>query len=281
MNVQELEATAAQVRRDIIRMTAGVQSGHPGGSMSACDLMVGLFFDTMSFNPQDYSVEARGEDVFYLSNGHISPALYSVLARRGFFDIKELGTFRLLGSRLQGHPAPVTGLPGVRVASGSLGQGVSVAVGHAAAKKMEGDSSVVFVMTGDGELQEGQIWEAAMFASARQIDNVVVVVDMNNQQIDGTCQQVMAQSDLASRWAAFGWEVVEMDGHDMEGIVATFSDIKTNKTGKGKPVVVLAHTVMGKGVDFMEDTNEYHGKVTNFEQTERALAQLTETLGDY
>lgn len=281
MDTRVLEATAGQVRRDIIRMTSDANSGHPGGSMSACDVLVGLFFGAMNLDAGDFSMEAVGQDVFYLSNGHISPAFYSILARRGYFDPKELATFRLLGSRLQGHPTPVTGLPGVRVASGSLGQGVSVAAGHALAKKMDSDPGVVYVMTGDGELQEGQIWEAAQFAAARCADNLVAIVDWNNQQIDGTCCCVMQGPDLAGQWRAFGWEVLEIDGHDMTEIMATFNDIKTNKIGRGKPIVILAKTVMGKGVDFMENTNEYHGKVTTRDQTEKALAQLPVTLGDY
>ncbi|MFI3298719.1 MAG: transketolase [Rikenellaceae bacterium] len=274
MKTLELQDVAKQVRRDIIEMTTAAKSGHPGGSMSATDVMVALFFDVMDFSVENFSMEAEGEDIFYLSNGHISPALYSVMARRGFFPTEELKSFRELGSRLQGHPTPKYGLEGVRIATGSLGQGISVAVGHAAAKKMNGDSSRVFVMMGDGELQEGQVWEAMQFAAARKIDNIVAIVDFNNQQIDGTCQEVLGQENLRERFESFGWEVIEVDGHDMEALQTTLRLAKEEITGCGKPVMVQARTIMGKGVDFMEDTNEYHGKVLNAEQAQKALAQL-------
>lgn len=291
--IKQLETIAAQVRRDIIRMVSGAASGHPGGSLGAADVLVALYFDVMDI-PADRierferSLERHGlgEDIFYLSNGHISPLLYSVLARRGYFPVEELGGFRKVGTRVQGHPTPAKGLPGVRVASGSLGQGLSVAVGSALAKRMDGDRMHrVFVMMGDGELEEGQIWEAALFAAARGVDNVVGIVDMNGQQIDGTCDTVLGMGcaeRLRAKWEAFGWIVLDMDGHDMAQIVETLRRAKEEVCGQGKPVVVLARTVMGRGVDFMAGTNEWHGKAPNAEQTERALAQLPETgLGDF
>lgn len=281
METTQLERTASQVRRDIIRMTSGAKSGHPGGSMSATDVMVALFFEVMNTSPEKMTTNGIGEDTFFLSNGHISPVMYSVLARRGYFPISELASFRVLGSRLQGHPSPATGLPGVRIATGSLGQGLSVAVGNALAKRIEGDSSRVFVVTGDGELQEGQIWEAAEFAAARKVDNIVAIVDWNNQQIDGSCDQVIPLLDLRAKFEAFGWRVLTVDGHNMAEVVATLKTARNEECGKGKPVIVLAKTIMGKGVDFMSDTNEYHGKVTSVEQTAVALSQLEETLGDY
>ncbi|MEG0032791.1 MAG: transketolase [Mucinivorans sp.] len=280
-SVKKLEDVASQVRRDIIRMVSAVNSGHPGGSMSATDIMVALFFDVMEPAVSDFTIKSPGSDVFYLSNGHISPALYSVLARRGYFDIKELATFRHLGSRLQGHPTPVYGLPGVHIATGSLGQGISVALGHALAKRVDGDAGKVFVVMGDGELQEGQVWEAAGFASARKIDNVIAVVDYNGQQIDGKTDEVSPLGDLRAKFEAFGWRVLEVAGHDMEQVVKTLAYAKNTASGKGKPVMILAKTVMGKGVDFMEDTNEYHGKAPSAEQAIVALSQLRETLGDY
>lgn len=281
METQKLEQIASQVRRDIIRMVSAVNSGHPGGSMSATDVMVALFFDVMQANPAQYAAKSEGKDVFYLSNGHISPALYSVLARRGYFPIEELATFRHLGARLQGHPTPVYGLPGVNIATGSLGQGISVAIGHALAKKVDGDTGHVFVVMGDGELQEGQVWEAAGFAAARKVDNVIAIVDYNNQQIDGSCDEVLPLLDLRAKFEAFGWRVLEVAGHDMEQVVRTLRYAKETASGKGKPVMILARTVMGKGVDFMENTNEFHGKATSAEQTASALAQLPQTLGDY
>ncbi len=249
--------------------------------MSATDVMVALFFEVMNIEPKNFAKDAKGEDAFYLSNGHISPVMYSVLARRGYMELSELSTFRQLGSRLQGHPSPSYNLPGVRIATGSLGQGISVAIGHAAAKKIDGDTNTIFVMTGDGELEEGQVWEAAAFANAREIDNVVAIVDWNNQQIDGNCQEVMKLGDIKAKFEAFGWITVEVDAHDMEQVVSTLKNAKENLCGHKKPVVVLAKSKMGRGVDFMEDTNEYHGKVTSKEQTEIALSQLEETLGDY
>ena len=291
--IKQLETIAAQVRRDIVRMVSGAASGHPGGSLGAADVLTALYFDVMRIPQErvehfDRSVEqgGRGEDLFFLSNGHISPLFYSVLARRGYFPTEELGGFRRLGTRVQGHPTPAKGLPGVRVASGSLGQGLSVAVGAALAKRLEGDAEHrVFVMMGEGELEEGQIWEAAMFAAARGVDNLVGIVDMNGQQIDGTCDAVLGMGgdgQLKAKWEAFGWRVVEVDGNDMEQVVDRLRYARNEACGGGRPVVVLARTVMGCGVDFMAGTNEWHGKAPNAEQTERALAQLSATtLGDY
>lgn len=287
--INQLESVAAQVRRDIVRMVAGAASGHPGGSMGAADVLTALFFEVMEIkSPADFDRErqGKGEDVFYLSNGHISPLLYSILARRGFFPVAELAEFRKTGARVQGHPTPAKGLPGVRVASGSLGQGLSCGVGTALAKRLDGDSTHrVFVMMGDGELEEGQIWEAAMFAAARGVDNVIGIVDMNGQQIDGTCEAVLGMGcaqQLKAKWEAFGWTVLEMDGHDMRTVVDTLKYAKADVCGHGKPVVILARTVMGQGVDFMAGTNEWHGKAPSAEQLERALAQLPTTeLGDY
>lgn len=289
--MKQLETIAAQVRRDIVRMVAGASSGHIGGSLGAADVLTALYFEVMDI-PQteidDFDREKHGvnEDVFYISNGHVSPLFYSVLAHRGYFPVSELAQFRKLGSRLQGHPTQAKGLPGVRLASGSLGQGLSCAVGNAIAKKLEGDTTRrVFVMMGDGELEEGQIWEAAMFAAARKVDNVIGIVDMNGQQIDGSCADVMGMGcsvQLRAKWEAFGWTVLDMDGHDMQNIVDTLKYAKVGATGQGKPVVILAKTVMGQGVDFMAGTNEWHGKPINAEQTERALAQLATTeIGDY
>lgn len=280
-SAKDLEKVASQVRRDIIRMVSAVNSGHPGGSMSAADIMVALFFKVMQAAPQTYTVSGHDEDMFFLSNGHISPALYSVMARCGYFPVSELATFRHLGSRLQGHPSPAFGLPGVRIATGSLGQGISVAIGAALSKKISGDTRRVFVMMGDGELQEGQVWEAAEFAAARGVDNLVAIVDYNGQQIDGTCDEVLPLLDLRAKYEAFGWRVLDMPGHDMVEVVKTLSYARDIASGKGKPVIILARTVMGKGVDFMADTNEFHGKAPSAEQAQIALSQLEQTLGDY
>ncbi|CDN32422.1 Transketolase, N-terminal section [Mucinivorans hirudinis] len=282
-NIKNLEKIAAQVRRDIVRMVAAVNSGHPGGSMSATDVVTALFFDVMDAEPAKFTREGKGEDMFFLSNGHISPVLYSVMARRGYFPVSELATFRLLGSNLQGHPTP-RHLDTIRVASGSLGQGLSVALGVGLAKKLDGDTHKIFVLTGDGELQEGQIWEAAAFATARKIDNVIAIVDWNNQQIDGTCEEVLSQGEgsFRGKFEAFGWRVLEVDGHNMDEVIKTLRYAKENACGKGKPVVILAKTIMGKGVSFMENTNEFHGKATSAQQTEQALRELPTTdLGDY
>lgn len=279
-NVQQLERIATQVRRDIIRMVSSAASGHPGGSMSAADFMVALYFNVLEHDPAGFTRSGKGEDVFYLSNGHVSPVWYSVLARNGYFGLEELGRFRALGSRLQGHPCVEKGLPGVRIASGSLGQGLSCALGHAIAKKMDRDPHRVYVMMGDGETQEGQVWEAALFAAAKRVDNLVAVVDWNNQQIDGPCEEVLSLGDYALKWKAFGWEVLETDGHDMQRILDTL-DLAVARTGHGKPVIILLRTRMGMGVDFMVDTNEWHGKAPGKELAEKALEQLEETLGDY
>lgn len=281
-NVQKLEEISSQVRRDIIRMTTACASGHPGGSMSSTDIMVTLFFNQMEISPENFSFEGKGEDVFYLSIGHVSPVFYSVLSRRGYFPVSELGTFRKIGSRLQGHPCSESGLPGVRIASGSLGQGLAVAVGHAIAKRLDNDSKLVYALMGDGELEEGEIWESANFASAHNVDNLIAIVDWNGQQIDGSCENVLhgATSNLPEKFAAFGWQTLEVDGHSIPAIIETFAKAKS-MLHKGKPVVILAHTVMGKGVDFMSGTNEYHGKTLSEEQMNVALSQLKETLGDY
>lgn len=283
-NLKKLETTAQQVRRDILRMVSAVNSGHPGGSMSATDIITALYFDVMEAEPANFTLNGKNEDMFFLSNGHISPVLYSVMARRGYFPVAELATFRHLGSRLQGHPTPDKGLEGIRTASGSLGQGLSVAIGAALAKRLNGDNHKVFVMMGDGEMQEGQVWEAAAFATARKVDNVIAIVDWNNQQIDGSCDQVLSQGEGSwrAKFEAFGWRVLEVDGHDMEQVIKTLNYAKESACGKGRPVIILARTIMGKGVSFMENTNEYHGKATNADQTVQALRELGETtLGDY
>lgn len=278
-DIQSLERMATQVRRDIIRMVHACQSGHPGGSLGCADFFTALYQEVMNHNPA-FNMEGKGEDVFYLSNGHISPVWYSVLARSGYFPVEELATFRALNSRLQGHPATHEGLPGIRVASGSLGQGLSVALGAALAKKMNGDDKLIYVLTGDGELQEGQIWEAMLFATHQKIDNVIVTVDWNGQQIDGPNDEVLGLGDLEAKWLSFGWDVVHMDGNKMSEVLEGFAAAKT-KTGKGKPVVILMKTDMGHGVDFMSGTHKWHGKAPNDEQKDIALAQLEETLGDY
>lgn len=277
--ILELKNIASQVRRDIIRMVHGCKSGHPGGSLGCTDFLTGLYFEIMKLDT-DFKMEGKGEDMFFLSNGHISPVWYSVLARRGYFPIAELGTFRKLNTRLQGHPTTHEGLPGVRIASGSLGQGISVAIGAALAKKMDGDDRWVFALTGDGELQEGQIWEAVMFAAAKKVDNLIVTVDWNDCQIDGSTQQVLDLGDLDAKFKAFGWEVLHLNGNVMEDVIFTLSEAKL-KSKKGKPVVLLMKTQMGQGVDFMMGTHKWHGNAPNDEQKDAALAQLAETLGDY
>jgi transketolase len=279
-DMQELKRIASQVRRDIIRQTSASQSGHPGGSLGCTDLLTALYFNILEHDPS-FNMKGENEDLFFLSNGHISPVWYSVLARSGYFPVAELATFRELNSRLQGHPATHEGLPGIRVASGSLGQGISVAIGAALAKKLNGDDKTVFCLTGDGELQEGQVWEAAMFAPHQKVDNLIVIVDWNGQQIDGPTKEVMSLGDLPAKWKAFGWDVMHLeDGNDMQQVV---EGLKTaiSKTGKGKPVCILMKTEMGYGVDFMQGTHKWHGKAPNPEQTADALSQLEETLGDY
>ncbi len=275
----QLQEIASQVRRDIVRMVHGVQSGHPGGSLGCTDFLVTLYFQVMHRNPV-FEMNGQGEDLFFLSNGHISPLFYSVLARAGYFPVSELATFRKLNSRLQGHPATHEHLPGVRVASGSLGQGLSVAIGAALSKKLNKDTHVVFSLHGDGELQEGQNWEAIMFAAHHKVDNLIATVDCNGQQIDGPTSKVLNLENLKDKWLAFGWEVLEMDGHDMKAIVDTLNLAKS-KTGQGKPICILMKTDMGKGVDFMEGSHEWHGIAPNDDQLKQALAQLPETLGDY
>lgn len=277
--VKELKNIASQVRRDIIRQTANVQSGHPGGSLGCADLFTALYFKVLKHNPK-FKMAGKDEDMFFLSNGHISPVWYSVLARSGYFPVKELNTFRKINSRLQGHPATHEGLPGIRVASGSLGQGISVAIGAALGKKLDGDKRSVFVLTGDGELQEGQIWEAMMYAAHNKVDNLITIVDWNGQQIDGPTKKVLALGDLEAKWIAFGWKVLHMDGHNMSEIIKTTQAAKKLQ-GNGQPVCILMKTSMGKGVDFMEGTHKWHGKTTNPEQTTNALSQLEETLGDF
>lgn len=274
-----LTEIASQIRRDIVRMVHGSASGHPGGSLGCADFLTALYFHTMKHNPS-FSMDGIGEDVFILSNGHISPLFYSTLARAGYFDVKELASFRKINSRLQGHPATHEHLPGVRIASGSLGQGLSVAIGAALAKKQNQDPHLVFSLHGDGELQEGQIWEAVLFAAHHKVDNLISTVDWNGQQIDGPTDRVMHLGNLREKFNAFGWLTFEMNGHDMDKVVETL-DAARKSTGQGKPVAILMHTEMGKGVDFMEGSHEWHGIAPNDEQLARALAQLPETLGDY
>ncbi len=278
--IKELERIASQVRRDIVRMVADVGNGHPGGSLGCADLMTALYFEVMNQSPESFTMEGKGEDIFLLSNGHIAPVRYSVMARRGYFPIEELGTLRLLGSRLQGHPTPAKGIPGVRVASGSLGQGLSTAIGIAAAKKIDNDSALTYVLMGDGETQEGQVWEAAMYAGAKGVDNLIAIVDWNNQQIDGSCDAVVSLGNYPAKWEAFGWRVLVMNGNDMADVVKTLAEAK-EECGKGAPVIILMKTEMGFGVDFMVGTNAWHGKAPSQEQKANALTQLEETLGDY
>jgi len=278
-DITQLEKIASQVRRDIVRQVSDATCGHPGGSLGCTDLLVALYFQIMDHNP-DFKMDGHGEDMFYLSNGHISPLWYSILARSGYFPVAELATFRQIGSRLQGHPTTHEGLPGVRTASGSLGQGLSVAIGVAAAKKLDADNKRVYCLMGDGEQQEGQIWEGVMYAAHNKMDNLIAIVDRNNQQIDGSLDDVMSLGNLAEKYAAFGWETLTMDGNNMAEVVETLK--KANQlSGKGKPVFIDMKTEMGKGVDYMEGTHKWHGKAPNAEQTIRALDQLEETLGDY
>ena len=279
-NIIELQRTASQVRRDILRQVHAVNSGHPGGSLGCTDFFVALYFHILKHNPTPFSMDGIGEDLFFLSNGHISPVWYSVLARSGYFPVDELKTFRKLNSRLQGHPATEEGLPGIRAASGSLGQGLSMAIGAAQSKKLNGDNQTVFTLHGDGELQEGQIWEAAMYAAANKVDNIIATVDLNGQQIDGPTEKVLSLGNLRAKWEAFGWIVLEMDGNDMQKVLEGLENAKGH-IGNGKPVVILMKTEMGAGVDFMMGTHKWHGVAPNDEQLELALGQLEETLGDY
>ncbi|MGM0611928.1 MAG: transketolase [Bacteroidota bacterium] len=276
----ELQEIANQSRRDIIRMVHAVNSGHPGGSLGCADFMTALYFEIMEHDPSNFTMAGKGQDIFYLSNGHISPLWYSILARNGYFDISELKTFRKINSRLQGHPATEEGLPGVRIASGSLGQGMSAALGHALAKKLDNDNKIVYSLHGDGELQEGQIWEAALFGASKKIDNIIATVDFNGQQIDGPVEKVNDLGDLKAKWVAFGWITLEMNGHDFDDILKTMKKAKS-MTGQGKPVIILMHTDMGHGVDYMQGTHEWHGKAPDDELVKKALEQLPETLGDF
>ncbi|MEM9929764.1 MAG: transketolase [Bacteroidota bacterium] len=277
-DIKELERIATQVRRDIIRQVYLCQSGHPGGSLGNADLLVALYFEVMK-NDNSFNMKGEGEDMFFLSNGHISPVWYSVLARAGYFPVEELATFRRINSRVQGHPTTHEGLPGVRIASGSLGQGVSVACGVALAKRMNGDDRTVFVLTGDGEQQEGQIWEAALFAPHNKLDNLVLIIDDNGQQIDGPTDEVMHLGSFAEKYGAFGWDIMHMDGNNMAETVKTLKEAQAKRNGK--PTCIVMKTAMGKGVDFMEGTHKWHGKAPSEEQTGVALAQLEETLGDF
>jgi len=280
MENSALEKVASQVRRDIVRMVSAVNSGHPGGSLGCADFLSFLYFEQMSFHAESFNMDGIGEDLFFLSNGHISPVWYSVLARAGYFPVAELGTFRKLSSRLQGHPSTDKKLPGIRMASGSLGQGLSVAAGAALVKKLNGDKRTVYTLHGDGELQEGQIWEAAMYAAANKVDNLIATIDYNGRQIDGDVEDVMSLGNLAQKWQAFGWEVLEMDGHQFEDIRAKMTEAKA-MCGKGKPVVIIMKTEMGQGVDYMMGSHKWHGVAPNAEQLVAALAQLEESLGDY
>jgi transketolase len=278
-SIADLKNTATQVRRDIVRMVHGVQSGHPGGSLGCTDVVTALYFHSMKHDVH-FKMDGKQEDLFFLSNGHISPLFYSVLARAGYFDLKELASFRKINTRLQGHPTTHEHLPGVRIASGSLGQGLSVAIGAALTKKLNQDTHLVFSLHGDGELQEGQIWEAVMFASHNKVDNLISIVDLNGQQIDGPTSKVLSLGNLRSKFEAFDWTVLEMDGNDMDNVVALLDKAKS-MTGNGKPICILMKTEMGKGVDFMEGSHEWHGIAPSDEQLANALAQLPETLGDY
>ena len=276
----ELKEIASQIRRDIVRMVHGAASGHPGGSLGCTEYFTALYFKVMKHNPS-FDMDGKNEDLFFLSNGHISPVWYSTLARAGYFDIKELATFRKLNSRLQGHPTTHEGLPGIRVASGSLGQGLSVALGAALAKKLNGDKNLVFSLHGDGELDEGQNWEAILFASAKKVDNLIATVDWNGQQIDGPTDKVLSLGNLPAKFEAFGWEVLQIEnGNDIDQVASGLEKAKS-MTGQGKPIVILMKTAMGFGVDFMQGTHEWHGIAPNDEQLKRALDQLKETMGDY
>lgn len=280
MEIQQLQAVASQVRRDIVRMVSGANSGHPGGSLGCADFLTALYFHQMKINTDHFDMDGINEDLFFLSNGHISPVWYSVLARAGYFPIEELGTFRKINSRLQGHPSTDKKIPGVRMASGSLGQGLSNALGAAETKKLNQDKSLVYTLHGDGELQEGQIWEAAMYAAAKKVDNLIATIDYNGRQIDGDVDDVISLGDLEAKWQAFGWEVLHMDGHNMNEIVATLEKAK-GMTGNGRPIVIIMKTEMGQGVDYMMGSHKWHGVAPNAEQLQAALNQLEETLGDY
>ena len=279
-NIKQLEDFVSQVRRDIVRQVHQVSSGHPGGSLGCTEFFVALYQEVMK-RKEGFDMDGKGEDLFFLSNGHISPVFYSVLARSGYFPVDELNTFRKLDSRLQGHPTTHEGLPGVRIASGSLGQGLSVALGAAQTKKLNGDDNLVYSLHGDGELQEGQNWEAIMYAAANKVDNIIATVDLNGQQIDGSTDHVLNMGSVRAKFEAFGWDVLDVEkGNDIAAIIEGLNEAKS-RTGKGKPVCILLHTIMGNGVDFMMHTHAWHGKAPNDEQLEKALAQNPETLGDY
>ena len=278
-DIEKLKNIAIQVRRDIVRMVHGCQSGHPGGSLGCADYFVALYFHVMKHNP-DFQIDGKNEDLFFLSNGHISPVWYSVLARSGYFDVAELSTFRKLNSRLQGHPTTHEHLPGVRIASGSLGQGLSVAIGAAQTKKLNNDVNLVYSLHGDGELQEGQIWEAAIYAPYNKIDNLISTIDVNGQQIDGSTENVLSLGNLRNKWEAFGWDVLEMNGNDMQDVVRVL-ELAKSKTGKGRPIMILMQTVMGNGIDFMMHSHKWHGIAPNDEQLAAALLQLADTKEDY
>ncbi len=279
LNVSELRIIASQVRRDVVRMVHNVQSGHPGGSLGCTDFFVTLFFNIMNRN-NSFSMNGIGEDIFFLSNGHISPVFYSVLARSGYFKLDELNSFRKINSRLQGHPATHEGLPGIRIASGSLGQGLSVAIGAASSKKLNNDSNIVYALMGDGELQEGQVWEGFMYGANNNIDNLIVSIDYNGQQIDGPVNEINSLKNLKAKFKSFGWSVVESNGNDIENLIEVLNHSKS-LLKNGLPVVNIMKTVMGKGVDFMENSHKWHGISPNDEELSKALNQLEETLGDY
>lgn len=278
-DINNLKKISTQIRRDVLRMVHGCQSGHPGGSLGCADFIAALYFHFMQYK-KPFEMNGVGEDLFFLSNGHISPMWYSTLAHAGFIEGKELSTFRKLNSRLQGHPATHEHLPGVRVASGSLGQGLSVSIGAALCKKLNKDDRFVYVLLGDGELQEGQVWEAAMYAAHNKVDNLIATIDYNGQQIDGPVDQIMSLRDLKAKWLAFGWDVIESHGNDMDNIVAAIAEAQS-RAKKGKPVMNLMKTAMGFGVDFMENSHKWHGSAPSDEQLAKALSQLPETLGDY
>lgn len=280
-NAAQLKNLCTQVRRDILRMVHAVSSGHPGGSLGCTEFFVALYQDVMKYDANNFTMDGKNEDLFFLSNGHISPVYYSVLARSGYFPVKELNTFRKLNTRLQGHPTTHEHLPGIRIASGSLGQGMSVAIGAALSKKLNKDQSIVFSLHGDGELQEGQIWEAALYAAANKVDNYIATVDYNGRQIDGDVDQVLSLGNLKAKFEAFGWQTLEVaNGNDIEQVIAGLNQAKTF-IGQGKPIIILLRTEMGAGVDFMMGTHKWHGKSPNDDQLKQALAQLPETIGDY
>lgn len=279
-DIANLEKIASQVRRDILRMVHGANSGHPGGSLGCTEFLTALYFEIMDYKKGEFDMNGINEDLFFLSNGHISPLWYSILSRAGYFDKSEMGTFRKIDSRLQGHPTTAEHLPGVRVASGSLGQGMSVAIGAALAKKQNNDKHFVYSLHGDGEMQEGQNWEAMLFAAHNKVDNLIATIDRNGQQIDGTTKDVLDLGDMKAKFEAFGWDTLEMNGNNMQEVVDTLKRAKA-KTGKGKPVAIIMYTLMGYGVDFMTDDHKWHGVAPNDEQLQKALSQLEETLGDY